>query len=185
MTVIRGGLRLGALFPGMLGKKKIQLDNGSELDLVEDDLHGPRGDDQGHRRAHRRRGWRRRAGADSLRVASAIVCLELRARLLLICSAYYGCWTCLLRVGRGEIRRFDRNRIGNRRRRGDARRVEIDDVLRANRMGQRQSAQHEDQSDTRVASHDGSRLADRKSVIRKLGLELPKRYRRGSDEDAA
>jgi hypothetical protein len=33
MTVIRGGLRLGALFPGMLGKKKIQLDNGSELDL--------------------------------------------------------------------------------------------------------------------------------------------------------
>ncbi len=33
MTVIRGGLRLGALFPGMLGKKKIQLDNGMELDL--------------------------------------------------------------------------------------------------------------------------------------------------------
>ena len=33
MTVIRGGLRLGALFPGMLGKKKIQLDNGIELDL--------------------------------------------------------------------------------------------------------------------------------------------------------
>jgi hypothetical protein len=33
MTVIRGGLRLGALFPGMLGKKKIQLDNGTELDL--------------------------------------------------------------------------------------------------------------------------------------------------------
>jgi hypothetical protein len=33
ITVIRGGLRLGALFPGMLGKKKIQLDNGSELDL--------------------------------------------------------------------------------------------------------------------------------------------------------
>ena len=32
MTVIRGGLRLGALFPGMLGKK-IQLDNGMELDL--------------------------------------------------------------------------------------------------------------------------------------------------------
>ena len=29
MTVIRGGLRFGALFPGMLGKKKIQLDNGS------------------------------------------------------------------------------------------------------------------------------------------------------------
>ena len=33
MTVVRGGLRLGALFPGMLGKKKIQLDNGAELDL--------------------------------------------------------------------------------------------------------------------------------------------------------
>jgi hypothetical protein len=33
MTVLRGGLRLGALFPGMLGKKKIQLDNGTELDL--------------------------------------------------------------------------------------------------------------------------------------------------------
>jgi hypothetical protein len=33
MTVVRGGLRLGALFPGMIGKKKIQLDNGTELDL--------------------------------------------------------------------------------------------------------------------------------------------------------
>jgi hypothetical protein len=33
MTVVRGGLRLGALFPGMLGKKRIQLDNGTELDL--------------------------------------------------------------------------------------------------------------------------------------------------------
>lgn len=33
MTVVRGGLRLGALFPGMLGKKKIQLDDGTELDL--------------------------------------------------------------------------------------------------------------------------------------------------------
>ena len=33
MTVVRGGLRLGALFPSMLGKKKIQLDNGMELDL--------------------------------------------------------------------------------------------------------------------------------------------------------
>ena len=33
MTVVRGGLRLSALFPGMLGKKKIQLDNGTELDL--------------------------------------------------------------------------------------------------------------------------------------------------------
>jgi hypothetical protein len=33
ITVVRGGLRLTALFPGMLGKKKIQLDNGTELDL--------------------------------------------------------------------------------------------------------------------------------------------------------
>jgi hypothetical protein len=33
MTVVRGGLRLGALFPGMLGNKKIQLGNGNELDL--------------------------------------------------------------------------------------------------------------------------------------------------------
>ena len=33
ITVVRGGLRLGALVPGMLGKKKIQLDNGMELDL--------------------------------------------------------------------------------------------------------------------------------------------------------
>jgi hypothetical protein len=33
ITVVRGGLRLGALFPGMLGKKKIQLENGTELDL--------------------------------------------------------------------------------------------------------------------------------------------------------
>src|SRR5512134_723079 len=33
MTVVRGGLRLTALFPGLLGKKKIQLDNGTELDL--------------------------------------------------------------------------------------------------------------------------------------------------------
>ena len=33
MTVIRGGLRLGALIPGMLGNKKIQLHNGVELDL--------------------------------------------------------------------------------------------------------------------------------------------------------
>jgi hypothetical protein len=33
MTVVRGGLRLGALFPGVMGKKKIQLDNGTELDL--------------------------------------------------------------------------------------------------------------------------------------------------------
>lgn len=34
MTVVRGGLRLGALFPGMLGKKKIQLENGAEIDLA-------------------------------------------------------------------------------------------------------------------------------------------------------
>jgi hypothetical protein len=34
MTVVRGGLRLGALVPGLLGKKKIQLDNGTELDLT-------------------------------------------------------------------------------------------------------------------------------------------------------
>jgi hypothetical protein len=33
ITVVRGGLRLSALFPGLLGKKKIQMDNGSELDL--------------------------------------------------------------------------------------------------------------------------------------------------------
>jgi hypothetical protein len=33
MTVVRGGLRLGALVPSMLGRKTIQLDNGMELDL--------------------------------------------------------------------------------------------------------------------------------------------------------
>jgi hypothetical protein len=33
ITVVRGGLRLGALFPGLLGKKTIQLENGTELDL--------------------------------------------------------------------------------------------------------------------------------------------------------
>lgn len=33
MTVVRGGLRLGSLFPGMLAKKKVLLANGSELDL--------------------------------------------------------------------------------------------------------------------------------------------------------
>jgi len=33
MTVVRGGLRLGALFPGLLGKKRIQLEDGTELDL--------------------------------------------------------------------------------------------------------------------------------------------------------
>jgi hypothetical protein len=31
--VVRGGLRLGALFPGMLGNKKIHLGNGNEFDL--------------------------------------------------------------------------------------------------------------------------------------------------------
>jgi len=33
MTVIRGGLRLGSLFPGMMAKKKFQLANGDEIDL--------------------------------------------------------------------------------------------------------------------------------------------------------
>ena len=33
MTVVRGGLRLGSLFPGMLAKKKVQLANGNELAL--------------------------------------------------------------------------------------------------------------------------------------------------------
>jgi hypothetical protein len=33
MTVVRGGLRLGAFFPGMMAKKKVQLADGSELDL--------------------------------------------------------------------------------------------------------------------------------------------------------
>ena len=33
MTVVRGGLRLGSLFPGMLAKKKFQLANGNEVDL--------------------------------------------------------------------------------------------------------------------------------------------------------
>jgi hypothetical protein len=33
ITVVRGGLRLSALFPGMFAKKKIQLGNGRELDL--------------------------------------------------------------------------------------------------------------------------------------------------------
>ena len=33
ISVVRGGLRLSALFPGMFGKKKIQLHNGAELDL--------------------------------------------------------------------------------------------------------------------------------------------------------
>ena len=33
MTVVRGGLRLGALVPGLLAQKKVQLGNGTELDL--------------------------------------------------------------------------------------------------------------------------------------------------------
>jgi hypothetical protein len=33
ITVVRGGLRLSALLPGMLGKKTIQLDDGTEIDL--------------------------------------------------------------------------------------------------------------------------------------------------------
>ena len=33
MTVVRGGLRLGSLLPGMLAKKKVHLANGNELDL--------------------------------------------------------------------------------------------------------------------------------------------------------
>ena len=33
MTVVRGGLRLGSLFPGMLAKKKVQLANGDKIDL--------------------------------------------------------------------------------------------------------------------------------------------------------
>lgn len=33
MTVVRGGLRLGSVFPSMLAKKKFQLPNGTEVDL--------------------------------------------------------------------------------------------------------------------------------------------------------
>jgi len=33
ISVVRGGLRLSSVFPGLLAKKKIQLDNGTELDL--------------------------------------------------------------------------------------------------------------------------------------------------------
>ena len=33
ISVVRGGLRLSSVFPGLLGKKKIQLDDGTELDL--------------------------------------------------------------------------------------------------------------------------------------------------------
>ncbi|MEO8099233.1 MAG: hypothetical protein ABI811_16130 [Acidobacteriota bacterium] len=34
ISVVRGGLRLSALFPGMMGKKTIQLGGGAELDLA-------------------------------------------------------------------------------------------------------------------------------------------------------
>ena len=33
ISVVRGGLRLSSVVPGLLAKKKIQLDNGTELDL--------------------------------------------------------------------------------------------------------------------------------------------------------
>ena len=33
ISVVRGGLRLSSVFPGLLGKKRIQLDDGTELDL--------------------------------------------------------------------------------------------------------------------------------------------------------
>ena len=33
ISVVRGGLRLSALFPGIMGKKKISLGNGTEIDL--------------------------------------------------------------------------------------------------------------------------------------------------------
>jgi hypothetical protein len=33
MTVVRGGLRLGSVIPGLLAKKKVRLQNGEELDL--------------------------------------------------------------------------------------------------------------------------------------------------------
>jgi hypothetical protein len=33
MTVVRGGLRLGAVIPGLLATKKVRLQNGEELDL--------------------------------------------------------------------------------------------------------------------------------------------------------
>jgi hypothetical protein len=48
ISVVRGGLRLSALFPGIMGKKKIPLGNGSELDLSSV-LRGPRSHDQRHR----------------------------------------------------------------------------------------------------------------------------------------
>jgi hypothetical protein len=33
ISVVRGGLRLSAFLPGLMGKKKLQLDDGTELDL--------------------------------------------------------------------------------------------------------------------------------------------------------
>jgi hypothetical protein len=38
MSVVRGGLRLGAFLPGMLGGKKIRLENGGEFDLSKIDF---------------------------------------------------------------------------------------------------------------------------------------------------
>jgi hypothetical protein len=43
ITLVRGGLRLGSLFPGMLAKRKIVLRDGTELDLAKlgaEDLEG-------------------------------------------------------------------------------------------------------------------------------------------------
>jgi hypothetical protein len=43
MTVVRGGLRLGALIPNLMAKKKIKLGDGSEIDLSKityEDLEG-------------------------------------------------------------------------------------------------------------------------------------------------
>ena len=34
LSVVRGGLRLGAFIPAMIGKSKIKLQNGGELDLM-------------------------------------------------------------------------------------------------------------------------------------------------------
>ncbi len=37
LTVVRGGLRLGAFIPGMLGQSKLRLRNGGEIDLLKID----------------------------------------------------------------------------------------------------------------------------------------------------
>ena len=37
LTVVRGGLRLGAFIPGMLGQSKIRLRDGGEIDLLKMD----------------------------------------------------------------------------------------------------------------------------------------------------